>query len=329
MWRKKAQKRAKEGKKKKGKSEKKEEKKKLTKEDKIFLVSLYPNGRSEEALIDQLKKQNPDVYEDVLKDRMRQWVIDMNKEGLVTTVRTEDVGTALGLTEKGVEYVRNKIQKFATKDISSFVQIINRLIEKRDKWSIEYYHAQAKSIISRNFDLFIIVFNPKSTDQVVKELKNPFEKDLKESDRYKKFQDAVSKMETLGLIEVARKNNLLYLSASKTAREIMPEILVENNLTRTSADDKKSKKKGKKISTSKSFLNLVRTTDVIVCVATFLAVLFAYAIIYTAFPIDSQTNMIDLDDHRGIAGLSWIPLFVALFYFILSRVYLYYFVKKK
>lgn len=299
------------------KAKTKKEKPKIDADEKIFLISLYPKGRTEKSLFDQLKEKFPTASEGVLKDRMRKWLVRLNSYGMVYIIPTEEIGNVVSLTKNGVNYIRNKIKKLLKNDTELFVEIINRLMKEQDEWTLEYYNSQSKRMVRGYLPLYAVIFDPKPLGVVVRDLKDPFGLKLDDLDRQKKFEDDIKLMEAFGLIDIVYDDSETILVASSTTKKIYAELLRNGLVNRNEPKEKQKREK----SVHKKLEKNILLHDKFVIVSVIIALLVAFGMLVNFFPIDPITNILTIENHYGIYIFLTIPPLVLLFYIVISKGY--------
>lgn len=300
------------------------EKVKLTKDDKLFLISLYPKGKGWKSLLKQLKSEKYQYASDgILEGKMKEWVKAMHGAGLVGIMQTEDFGRVVGLSSDGIKYVRKRIKKMAKQDFKMFINIINRLLNVKDEWTIDYFRQQAISLVKQRMDLFVIIFNPKPMERIVSDLKDPFGINLAEGERRRRFEAVIERLEAMGLLNIKYQDDAMILSATNVAREIMSDVLRDDSSSDKSKYKKKYKKKYSKHG-KKTAKKLINQTDKIVSLSVVISVIISFITIISTFPIDLGGGGLIVENPLTLYAFSWIPLLVLVFYAVISRAYYYY-----
>lgn len=294
--------------------------------EKFFLISLYPKGRSEGALFEQLKEKYPTTNEMVIRERMKKWVVRMHAFGLVQVVPTEDIGNVISLTKGGMEYVRKKIDKLLKKDIDTFVEIVNRLMQDRDQWTIEYYKYRSEKMVKTNLPLYAVIFNPKPLHAVISDLKLLFNWRLEDLNRQKKLEDDIKIMESFGLIDIVYDEEGSILSASERGKEIYAKIIQTKSSTQKGTEKELEKTKKKN---AKNLKEMMIMYDKFVVASVFISLIFVFVILVSSFPIDPVSQQLTVDNHYGIYVFMLVPLLTLIFYIIISKGYLFYQKTKK
>lgn len=194
----------------------------LGEDDVLFLVSLYPKGRHIKSIFRQLKEKYPSTRDDRIKVKVNRWTDKMKDYGLVTVINA-DVGEIISLTKKGIQFTRNKIVSYKNENTEKFVEILNRLLSAPDSWAVDYYRRLASNIVHKNMPLFTVIFDFKPMERAISDLNDTFDMRF-DKNRYRKFKDALERMEILGLLDIEYQNDTAYIGATSISRDIISEI---------------------------------------------------------------------------------------------------------
>jgi hypothetical protein len=197
----------------------------LSKKEVRFLLSLYPRGRSQKSLLEQLKKKYPDTDEGVLANKMKRWVLSLKSDGLLSLVQTEDAGTVVSLSKLGAKIARSRIRKMYSDDLDAFVKIMNRLVESDDEWGVAFLKAKSSALVSSNLPFYALVFRPEKLEGVARSLLEDFGIDIFQKERGDRFRRVVKKMDSLGLLEVTETPNGPVLEATPFAKDLFSQAL--------------------------------------------------------------------------------------------------------
>ena len=218
----------------------------ISKKEKFFLISLYPKGRNETDILDQLKYKFPETSDTILKGRMTRWIVKLNDMKFIGRINTERHGHIVALTQKGIQYTRKKISNLYNKDLKIFVKIMNRLTSDKnpDPWALKIFEMRARRLVSMNLPFFTVIFFPQKYSKIVANMNAVFNINLTDEKRQKRFKKIVEEMNALGLLDIKEDEAETLIEATEIARSFHADELKVRNVKK----DDKYKKKYKKVS---------------------------------------------------------------------------------